>query len=81
MHNNQSMIESSLSDQIDDLLLRFGGWSTLLALIAGLRRRQRLINATDGLPDRIRDDIGLPKQETGRLDILFAAVAAHRLLH
>ena len=80
MHKTQSLIESSLSDEIDQLLLRFGGWSTLLALVAGLRRRRRLMNDLQGVPNRIREDIGLPLQKDQQFDILIAAVSANRVL-
>lgn len=80
MHKNQSLIESSLSDEIDQLLLRFGGWSTLLALVAGLHRRRRLMNDLESVPNRIRKDIGLPLEKDQQFDILIAAVSANRVL-
>jgi len=52
----------------------------LLALVAGLRRRRRLMNDLQGVPDRIREDIGLPLPKDQKFDILIAAVSANRVL-
>ncbi|MDH4441670.1 MAG: DUF1127 domain-containing protein [Rhizobium sp.] len=67
MHNDQSLVESSLKERIHELVERFGPWRIALAVLFAAWRQRRKHNLTSGLSARMRADIGLPVDEVQRL--------------
>jgi hypothetical protein len=67
MHNEQSLVEISLKDKIQDLVERFGAWRIALAVLSAAWRQQQRRNLASGLSDRMREDIGLPVDGNRRL--------------
>jgi hypothetical protein len=67
MHNEQSLVEISLKDKIQELVERFGPWRIALAVFLAAWRQRGKRNLASGLSARMRADIGLPADELKRL--------------
>lgn len=67
MHNEQSLVEISLKDKIQELVERFGPWRIALAVLVASWRQRGKRNLASGLSARMRADIGLPVDEVQRL--------------
>lgn len=63
MHENQSIVEVSLSQRMDELIERFGSWQLLAALVGASWRRRQIRNLAAHLSPQLRRDIGLPEDE------------------